>query len=133
MIKDYDTQKFEQFNNTKDKDNVENFHKERIAFIILNNKILYLRHSKLSHLQWANSIGISETDFNSLTRGYILNNNVVFYKGNFDFDKQVLDDAMKFAKTIKLDCNLNNVKVYAGLIAGKPGTIYPPKQYLFDL
>lgn len=133
MIKDYDTKKFEQFNNLKDKEKVETFHKQRTAFIILDNRVLYLKNSKLSHLQWAKNLGINETKFNSLTRGYILNNNIVFYKGSFDFDEQVIDDAKKYAKQILKNCLLKNAKVYAGLIVGEVGTMYPPNKYLFEL
>jgi len=133
MINNYDTKNFEQFNNPKDKTSVENFHKQRVAFIILDNDILYLQNSRLSHLQWAQSIGINESKFNSLTRGYVLNNNIVFYKGNFDFDDHVIEDAYKYANSIKSKLSLNQAKVYAGLIIGEVGTIYPPQKHLFDL
>lgn len=133
MTKDYDIEKFENFNNSENKEKVETFHKQRTAFIILDNRVLYLKNSKLSHLQWAKNLGIDETKFNSLTRGYILNNDIVFYKGNFDFDEQVIDNAKKFSETIKKECSLSQANVYAGLIIGKIGTIYPPKKHLFDL
>lgn len=133
MIKDYDINKFEQFNNSKNKEKIITFHKERTAFIILDNKVVYLKNSELSHLQWAESLGIDETTFNSLTRGYVLNNNIVFYKGNFDFDKQVINHANKFAKQILNDCLLKTAKVYAGVIIGEIGTIYLPNKHLFNL
>lgn len=133
MIKKYDVQKFENFNNIEINEKVGNFHQQRTAFIILDNKVLYLKNSKLSHLQWAKELGIDEIKFNSLTRGYVLNNDIVFYKGNFEYDKQVITDAHKFAPQILKHCLLENAKVYAGLIVGEVGTIYPPNKYLFEL
>lgn len=133
MIKDYDTEKFENFNNSEHKENIEDFHKKRIAFIIWKNQVLLLKNSTLSHSQWAQSLGIDIKEFNSLTRGYVLNNDIVFYKGNFDFDEQVIEDAKYFSDAIKTECSLNFAKVYAGVNVGEVGTIYPPKKYLFDL
>jgi len=133
MTKDYDIEKFENFNSDQNKESIENFHKHRIAFIILKKQVLFLKNSTLSHLQWAKTLGIDKNEFNCLTRGYVLNNNIVFYKGNFDFDKQVIEDARTFANTIKSNCSLTCAKVYAGLIVGPIGTIYPPKKHLFNL
>lgn len=133
MIKDYDIEKFENFNNSEHKENIEDFHKNRIAFIIWKKQVLLLKNSTLSHSQWAQSLGIDIKEFNSLTRGYVLNNNIVFYKGNFDFDEQLIEDAKYFSDTIKTKCSLNFAKVYAGVIVGEIGTIYPPNKYLFDL
>ena len=61
--------------------NVETFHKQRTAFIIINNEVLFLTNSKLSHFEWAQTLGVNEEVFITLTRGYVLNGNIVFYKG----------------------------------------------------
>ena len=133
MLKNYDLEKFENFKNSEHKEKVENFHKSRIAFIIWKKQVMFLKNSTLSHLQWAQSLGIDKNEFNCLTRGYILNNDIVFYKGNFEFDEQVIEDAKIFANTIKTEFSLPYAKIYAGLIVGKIGTIYPPNKHLFDL
>ena len=83
MIKDYDIDKFENFKSDQNKKKVESFHKTRIAFIILKKQVMFLKNSTLSHLQWAQSLGINKNEFNCLTRGYVLNNDIVFYKGIF--------------------------------------------------
>ena len=133
MIKNYATHRFENLNNTKIKKSVEDFHQQRTAFIIWDNNVKYLKNSKLSHLQWAKELEIDETQFNSLTRGYVLNNNIVFYKGNFEYDEQVITDANTFAPQILKECLLEKAKVYVGLVIGEIGTIYQPDKYLFDL
>jgi len=132
MIANYDTTKFENYKNKEEQEKTESFHSKRIAFLIINNDILFLKNSTMSHLQWAKSIGISEEKFNNITRGYCLNNDMVFYKGNFEFDDLVIEDANKFASKIKENCNLSFAKVYAGLDVGN-GEIWPPKKFLFEL
>ena len=114
-------------------ENVENFHKKRSAFIIWKKQVLFLKNSTLSHLQWAQTLGIDIKEFNCLTRGYVLDNDIVFYKGNFEYDEQVTNDAKCFAETIKKECSLTFAKVYAGVIVGKIGTLFPKDKFLFDL
>ena len=133
MIKNYDIDKFENFKSDQNKEKVDSFHKTRIAFIILKKQVMFLKNSTLSHLLWAQSLGIDKNEFNCLTRGYVLNNDIVFYKGNFEFDEQVIEDAKSFANTIKTECSLPYAKIYACLIGGEIGTIYPPNKHLFDL
>lgn len=133
MISDYDIESFENFNNSKQKENAENFHKNRIAFMILGKRVLFLKNSTLSHLQWAQNLGIDIKKFNCLTRGYVLNGDIVFYKGNFEFDERVIEDAKNFSKAIKKECSLTSAKVYVGVVVGEHGSIYPPDKYLFDV
>ena len=113
--------------------NVEDFHKQRTAFIIINNEVLFLTNSKLSHFEWAQSLGVNEEVFITLTRGYVLNGNIVFYKGKFEFDDNVVADAHTYAKKIKSKCGLKVARVYAGVVVGEIGTLFPPKQYLFTI
>lgn len=133
MTKSYDVDKYENFQTDVIKDSVDSFHKQRIAFMIIDDKVMYLANSKLSHIQWAEKLGISNKQFNNITRGYYLGENIVFYKGNFDFDKKVIEDAKKFAYIIKKDFNIKYAKVYVGLEPGPIGSVFPPKKYLFDL
>ena len=84
--------------------NVEDFHKQRTAFLIINNNVLFLTNSKLSHFEWAQTLNVTEETFKTLTRGYVLNNDIIFYKGKFEFDDQVVSDAHKFAPIIKTKC-----------------------------
>ena len=129
----YDIKKFENYSNKKEREFAEDFHKKRIAFLIVDGKLLLLKNQKLSHFEWARSIGVSEEEFNNLTRGYVLDGKIVFYKGNFDFDEQVVKDAEDFAEVIKAECGLSFAGVYAGVVISEGGGIYPPKKHLFDL
>ena len=100
--------------------------------MIINNKLYFLTNSTKSHYEWAKEFNLTTEDFNNITRGYCLNNDIIFYKGNFEFDEQIINDAKIFASKIKKFCNIDSAKIFAGLDIGN-GDIWPPKEFLFEL
>jgi len=68
----------------------QKFHVSRIAFMIINNEIIYLENSKMSHIEWYKSLGYKEEDFNNIVRGYTKDNKIIFYKGDFLYDDKQL-------------------------------------------
>ena len=40
-----------------------NFHKKRIAFMIIDNEILFLEHSTMSHFEWYTSLNYKKGRF----------------------------------------------------------------------
>jgi len=111
------------------------FHKKRIAFMIINDDIMFLQNSPMTHFEWAKSIEdkvkIDLSNFDKITRGYYLNNEIFFYQGNFDANDQVISDAKKYTKIICNKFNLNNPSVYAGMEIGEVGTRWKPKVKIF--
>lgn len=120
------------FKNTNDENFIKNFHKSRVAFLIYNNKIMFLENSEMSHFEWAKSIGISKEDFNSLTRGYCYKANIIFYKGDFSYDKKVENDALKYCLDVLKHCNLKHAKIYVGVRVGV-GKIWPPDKFIKEI
>lgn len=125
----YDIKKYESLNDEKF---IKQFHKSRVAFLIYNNKIMFLENSELSHFEWAKSIGISKEDFNDLTRGYCYKVNIIFYKGDFSYDKKVENDALKYCLDVLKHCNLKHAKIYVGVRVGV-GKIWPPDKFLREI
>lgn len=125
----YDIKKYESLNDEKF---IKNFHKSRVAFLIYNNKIMFLENSELSHFEWAKSIGISKMEFNELTRGYCYKANIIFYKGDFSYDKKVENDALKYCLDVLKHCNLKHAKIYVGVRVGV-GKIWPPDKFLREI
>ncbi len=107
------------------------FHKKRIAFLIVNNEILFLQNSPMTHYEWAKSINIDVSNFDEITRGYALNNEIFFYHGNFDVNEKVIEDAKIYTKIICEKFNLKNPSVYAGMEIGEIGTRWKPKVKIF--
>ena len=46
------------------------------------------------------SINIDVSNFDEITRGYALNNEIFFYHGNFDVNEKVIEDAKIYTKII---------------------------------
>lgn len=61
---------------------VENFHKSRVAFAILEDGscAINIKDSREHRIYLQEDFGISTDDFEKLTRGYIKSGRIVFYK-----------------------------------------------------
>ena len=109
----------------------EKFHESRIAFFIFDEDVKILKNSKMSHKEWANSIGIDDSKFNEIVRGYILGDNIVFYKGEFKYDDSVVECAIKYSPILKERCNLTGeYNVYCGVKKGNIGDVWPLDHYV---
>lgn len=107
------------------------FHRDRVAFLIYKSKIYYLKDVDKSHFELASELGISKEEFDNLCRGFYFNNRVVFYKGHFIYDEDIIATAKKFIAKIKRHCDCKEkVEVYCGQKIGDPNTIWPPDYYL---
>lgn len=109
------------------------FHKSRIAFLVMDNEILYLENSPMSHKEWYLSLGYKEENFNHVIRGYLKDNKLVYYKGDFMYDDEVIQKALETEDIIKKHCDKLNAITYCGVIKGEVGEDWPPKEKLIDL
>lgn len=99
------------------KEEARDFHKKRKSFIIINGKLEFLPlNSPLSHYEYCASKGMTKEDFNKITRGYYLNGNVVFYKNNFIYDHQVIEEGLQLLNEISAHLLINEFSVYFGQI-----------------
>ena len=115
--------------NESDSNAVQDFHKQRIAFIIYQDNVYYMKDSILSHWEFAQTIGISKENFDTLCRGYYLNEKLIFYKGNFEYDDDLIEYAKQYFDEIKKELKLEKVKVYFGQKIGKIGEAWPPDYF----
>lgn len=111
------------------KDEVRNFHKQRVAFIIINNEIHFIKNSEESHWEYCQSLNISKETFNTLTRGYYFNGRIVFYNNNFTYDNNVIEEGLKYIVRIKEECNIDKAYIYFGLVIDKTQTVWPCDYY----
>ena len=115
--------------NESDSINAKNFHKQRVAFIIYQNKVYYMKDTSFSHWEFAQTIGISKEIFDTLCRGYYLNEKLIFYKGNFEYDNDLIEYAKQYFDEIKKELKLEKVNVYFGQKIGKIGEAWPPDYF----
>lgn len=111
----------------------EKFHKSRIAFLIIDGNILYLENSGMGHLEWYLSLGYPIDNFNNIVRGYLKDDRLVYYKGDFDYDEEVIETAILTENIIKEHCNNLDAITYCGVTKGEIGESWPPKAKLSDL
>lgn len=102
------------------------FHKKRIAFMIINDEVKYLIDSVMSHEEWFNSLNFNKEDFNTIIRGYYKDNKLIFYKGNFIVDDDVVRIAKEKKDEIIKELDLKDVTVYCGVKKGVIGEEWPP-------
>lgn len=115
--------------NESNSSDVKDFHKNRIAFIIYNNTVHFMKDSELSHWEFAQTLGIEKEIFDELCRGYYLNEKLIFYKGNFEYDDNLIDYAKQYFYEIKRVLKLEKVNVYFGQKIGKIGEAWPPDYF----
>ncbi len=97
------------------KNEARDFHKQRKAFIILNGVLEFLPEgSAMSHFEYCQSKGLDKKSFNEITRGYYLNGNLVFYKDNFIFDDNLINEALKYLEEISSIVSSNEFEIYFG-------------------
>ena len=104
---------------------VRDFHKQRIAFVIINNEIHFIKNSEMSHWEYCKNLSISKEIFNTLTRGYYYNGKIVFYNNNFTYDNNVIEEGLNYIVKIKEECNIDKAEIYFGLIIDKTQIIWP--------
>lgn len=104
-----------------------NFHKSRIAFAIINDKLIYLKNSELSHIDWLVPTIVKPEEFKYIIRGYVKDNNIIFYIGDFCTNKEVELKSLQYAPLIKEDLSINNsIELYCGVVKGKIGEVWRP-------
>ena len=129
-MKEYEVAKFEVHS-----DFTDDYHKNRIAFLILNGEVNVLRESNMSHLEWYKSLGENDDQkFNNLVRGYFYKDYLVAYKGNFEFDDEMIRTFLGFVEEIGKQMKIGDCKVYAGLVQRKGSDgLFPPNKLLGKL
>ena len=106
------------------------FHRNRIAFIIVNNEVYYIENEDKSHFEFAQQLGITKQQFDNICRGFFYKDYIVFYKGHFIYDDEMIKEALLAVEKIKNHVGVSEVKVYCGQKVGGPNEIWPPDKFI---
>jgi hypothetical protein len=91
--------------------------KTRKAFLIVNNKIVFKPPgSSMSNYDFAMLLGITSKEFSNLIRGYYLDGHVVFYKGNYMYDDELIKEALTHLDYISRTVNDDEFDIYFGVL-----------------
>ena len=106
------------------------FHKKRIAFMIINNEIMFLENNEMSHYEWYTSLNLNKEDFKNVVRGYIMDSRAVFCKGDFSYDDEVIEKAKEYGEMIKKKYKRKKLELWVGVNVGEIGEIWPPTKLI---
>ena len=99
------------------KNEARDFHRQRKAFVIIDSKLDFIPEgSPMSHYEFCQTKGLDKETFNKITRGYYLNGNLIFYKDNFVYDDNVINEALNYVDDIAKIINKNEFEIYFGQI-----------------
>lgn len=105
------------------------FHTQRVAFLIINNSILFLKNSPMSHREWFATLSLN-IDFDEIVRWYFFENKIIFYKADCLFDKMVIIAAKKFYPIIQKELGLENPEIWVGIKKDSDINPWPPVKQL---
>ena len=61
---------------------------QKILFIIYNGEIKFLQNSPMDHREWYQSLGGNMEEYDNVIRGYIIDNMIIFFKANLNYDNE---------------------------------------------
>ena len=99
----------------------------RILFLIFNGEIKFLSSNIMDHREWYRSLGGLDENYESLIRGFIMNNMIIFVKGsNLSYDSQVIDVAKQCGPIMKQQLQRPELKIACGVLPGENGDKWEP-------
>ena len=101
----------------------QEFHSQRKAFAIFDDKLNWSPDNLCSHREWlVDSDLFDEAQFEDLVRGYIDETGIYFYQGtNFETNEYVEDIAKSWMNSIN-----TTSPVYCGVVKGNIGERWKP-------
>ena len=98
----------------------------KILFMILGREIKYLQNSEMDHREWYESLGLDPNNYDNIVRGFIVDGKIIFFKGMFNYDEEVIRVAKEFAPLMISNLNNPNLEVYCGILANSLGGKWEP-------
>ena len=85
--------------------------------MIIDNQVMYYQELDKDHKEWYLSLGLDESKFYDVVRGFISDGKIVFYKGeNFNYDDEVMKIAKSFAPSMRITLNNLNLQIWCGVM-----------------
>ncbi len=104
----------------------------KILFMIYNDEIKFLTNSEMDHKEWYLSLGGDINNYDNVIRGFVINNQIIFFKSNLSYDQEVIDMASKCAPIMKQQLKNPSLKVCCGITPGMDGSSWEPIMTLND-
>lgn len=102
---------------------------DKILFMIYKNEIKFMTSPIADHWRWYQSLGGDPNSYDSVVRGYISKNKIIFFKSNYSYDDEVVNSAKEYGLMIIKHLNIENGEVYCGIERKEDGS-YRPGRYI---
>lgn len=123
-----------------EKEKAEKFHRERIAFAIVGDKLLINSDESddRDHQHWlSEDFGVTVEEFEELTRGYIKTGRLQLFKGSgfecIDTSNIRLDHILELVKQHNKKFGKLDIEVFSGVSIGKVGEIWEPIKNIMNI
>ena len=93
----------------------------RILFIVINGEIKFIQNTTMDHREWYQSLGGNMDEYENVIRGYIMDNKIIFFKANLNYDSEVIDFATKMGIPMRNQLNHPEYKICCGIDPGHDG------------
>lgn len=93
----------------------------KVLFMIINNEVRFNMDSNIDHKEWYTSLGFSMDLFETIVRGFVMNNRIIFYKGStFNYDEEVIKAAKMYTPYIRFTLQNQTLEPYCGISFTNP-------------
>lgn len=118
-------------------ENEKKYHKSRIMFAFVNNKLEFAIDDERDHQHWLSDVfSIDPTEFETLIRGYIKDFTILLYKSSSFLPLNDEEITVKLKNSLFNLASINSVEgvytVYTGVKIGKIGEVWPPIKELYS-
>lgn len=88
----------------------------RVLFLIIGSEVKYLQNSNMDHREWFVSLGYDPASFDSVVRGYVIGKRILFFKGAYQYDDEVIRAAKMFTPNIRFTMNDTSLEAWCGIV-----------------
>ena len=89
--------------------------------MIINGEVKYNFDEKKDHKEWYISLGLDGNLFDSVIRGFVIDNKIIYYKGsNFMYDQEVIQAAKRYTPYIRYSLQKPNLEACCGIVFSNP-------------
>lgn len=88
----------------------------KVLFMVLNGEVRFNMSPNADPKEWFKSFGLNEALYETIVRGFVLDNKIIFFKGSeFKYDEEVIKAAKTFTPYIRFSLQKQTLEVYCGI------------------
>ena len=90
---------------------------DRIMFMVINDRVVYLKNNNFDHKEWYNSLDLDPNLYEQVIRGFIMNGKIIFFKGlTFNYDDEVINCATRHATEMRIFLQNKDLEIWCGIL-----------------